>query len=936
MKKIYKSILTLLLFIVGTTASWAVETFSNQAATFSWAVGNESDATLSEGIADAVSTTKVSAGSDLNILKTNATYTLGTVTAGPYCLYQPLTGNPGCVSTDMVEYTVQVKKGLTFTPTSFVFDAVKEGTDNAYFTWSYTIDGVESEKFAYSTPASQIRRNNNANPDAPLTHNEAVSVKGGQKVTLRFYISNVASNKSMAIGNVKINGTINGEVAQRKFKDFAVDFRPNPYSGKLPEGVAITAGQWHDKQHGYQDVVMTVPVDGPVKFTIGGCGYSNQATVKDASGNVLATLDTRGAGCDSETSSTHFINWTYNSETSTTLTLELGKYCPFISAQACELIPMRTVTYYDVDGKTIIGTEEVEGGSALAYKYDATNVSVAAGSKFRGWFNSTQASAIKVKEGTSVQENTTLYAKATPIEDPKVGDIFSYTLYSPAFYIEDHEAISSTGVFHDTQHGYVLYAGENISVKTAGNAIVNLGICKYSKEDATLTVTDANGNQVGEVFSSYNATDGYSVSIRYTGEPTTLAITASNESYIHNVTVYNVAEIPTKNEAGYYELASGDAASLQLVIASLQDGDKVYLPNGTYDFGEKCLTNISASNVSIIGESQKGVIIRNTPLEEGIGVTATFLLTGKNIYIQDLSLECSSEKCATPAASRCVTIQDKGSNNICKNVSLLSGQDTYYSNGGSAQKAYFEDCRIEGTVDFICGGGDVMFKNTTFYVRSRSTANVICAPNTDANTKWGYVMLDCSIDAASNQKDKYNFCRPWNGSPACTWINTKMLVNGSSAGYTSMSAGKVLRFHEYNTTNSNGTVVTSHKLDACSGASSSDALYINESAAANYTISNIYGTWAPDEIAKQVTEMTDEGIYLVDGKITNVKPTSGKVRIANGRGGFGPEVEVSATAISTINADVQSANSALYNISGQRIAANYRGIVIQNGKKTIK
>lgn len=53
---------------------------------------------------------------------------------------------------------------------------------------------------------------------------------------------------------------------------------------------------------------------------------------------------------------------------------------------------------------------------------------------------------------------------------------------------------------------------------------------------------------------------------------------------------------------------------------------------------------------------------------------------------------------------RAVCLWDQGTKTICKNVRLLSYQDTYYSNLQGAVK-YFEDCEIHGTVDFICGDG---------------------------------------------------------------------------------------------------------------------------------------------------------------------------------------------------------------------------------------
>lgn len=906
MKKSFKTILTLLLLIMGASMSWA-QSYDNVKAQLSWAVGNETDATLSEGIADAISLTKVTVGTDLTAA--TASYKLNAEgTVGPYAQYLPSTSNAGCVGTDMIEYTVQVKKGLTFTPTSFVFDAVKEGTDNAYFSWSYTVDGVESDIVAYSDPKTQIRRNNDANPSSPLTHNEAVTVAGGQKVTLRFYISNVANNKKMSIGNIKINGTINGEVAQRAFKPLEIDFRTNPYTvvapaEGLPEGVAVLGGEFHDGQHGYWNgVKLQVAVDGPVKFTIGTCGYGGNTTIKDAEGNVLATLDTKTPGCDTSTSTDKFVNWIYNSETPAVLTIEDSGYLPWIKAQACELIPMRTVTYYDVDGKTIIGKVDVEGGSALKYAYDATNVTVASGSKFRGWFNSTQASAIKVVEGTSVQENLSLYAKATPIEVAKVGTIFTYPLNSTSFYIEDHECITSTGSFHDSQHGYGFGSNQNVAVQVAGNAVLVLGTCQYGNE-GSIVVTDSEGNQIGEPISipCPSGSDGATASVTYQGPATTLTATFTNGGYLHNVTVYNVENIPVKNEAGYYELAPNDGASLQLVLAAIQAGDKIYLPNGVYDFGEKVLTTISAKNVSIIGESMEGTIIRNCPPKEneGIGTTATLLNTSDGLYLQDLTLQNALDYYGTGAAGRAVCLQDKGSNTICKNVKMLSYQDTYYSN--KASNFYWEDSEIHGTVDYLCGDGDVVYNRCKFVNESReknakSGSDVLAAPYTSASCKWGYVFLDCSVE--SKCKD-FTFARSWGGESKAQFINTTILDGSLNASRWTTAGMNIAayKFTEYNTMDAAGKVTTPASNVVTFTHASGNLTYetvLTAAQAAEYTVANIYGTWAPDQIAAQVTDVAEGTAFLVDGKITTVAPASGKVRIANARGGFGPEVEIVA------------------------------------------
>ncbi len=524
MKKILTSVLALF-----AAATVGAQTWDGVAGTATWTVGNENSASLTAEIENAVLETSLKVGTDLTVTTFDGTSNGG----GTMATYQPATGNAGCVETDMVEYTVKMKKGLTIDVTNVMFDAVKQGTDNAYFSWSYVCDDVESEIVAYSDPKNQILRNNNDNAGvAPLTHDEAITAEGCRTFQLRFYISNVANNKKMSIGNIRINGTVSGKEESRAFTDFKVDFRTDPYTviapeAGLPEGVSIS-GTWHDAQHGYSNAVVTVPVDGPVRFTVGGCGYSNQATVADAEGNTLATLDTRAAGCDSGTSFDHFVTWTYNSEQPTTLTLNLGSYCPFFYAEACELIPICTVRYYDVDGKTIVGEEEVEGGSPLKFAFGAENVTVAEGQKFRGWFNSTQSSAVKLAEGTSVQENLNLYAKATEIEIPTNTSRYIYELNKVNFYIEDHEAIwNNGGSFHDSQHGWAFSAGNSLSIAVAGKALITVGNCRYSAEGAEATVTNVAGETI-TTFPVQVENDGAETTFQYdSNKADTLTITLS-------------------------------------------------------------------------------------------------------------------------------------------------------------------------------------------------------------------------------------------------------------------------------------------------------------------------------------------------------------------------------------------------------------------------
>ncbi|MBM6994027.1 MAG: hypothetical protein I3J02_12335 [Prevotella sp.] len=313
----------------------------------------------------------------------------------------------------------------------------------------------------------------------------------------------------------------------------------------------------------------------------------------------------------------------------------------------------------------------------------------------------------------------------------------------------------------------------------------------------------------------------------------------------------------------YYVVTAGSASSLLSAISqansSSSTGRKyIFVPDGTYDLGTTCLTAITASNVSIIGQSMSGTIIRNAPAvaNEGISTTATLLNKGSYNYFQDLTLENALDYYSAGSAGRAVALQDKGSYTLCKNVALKSYQDTYYSNNTSG-KYYFEKCNIYGTVDFLCGSGDAFFNQTTLTIRPRTQSGtgscVIAAPYT--STSWGYVFNDCSI---SNSAESYSLGRAWGGSPKLAYINTT--VNDTkiiSTRFTTAGMNVVANsFVEYNTMNSSGqTVSPSSNIVTFTQGTSTNTMetILTASQAAGYALSKVFTDWTPNEDAAQLS-----------------------------------------------------------------------------------
>ena len=721
------------------------------------------------------------------------------------------------------------------------------------------------------------------------------------------------------------------ESVPRTFVDFKIEFRDNPYtvllpeSGTLPDGVAVAGTNYNGGQHGIYGGTITVPVDGPVKFTIGACQYSGTPIKVKKDGVDFTTVDNKAACGETAGSFAQNVIYVYTGDAAT-LTFELAgnTYMPYFFAEATEITPCEVI-FKDQNGTKLGSFETYEGATLTTIPYTEEDLpEIGEGNAFRGWFYS---NGKKAAEDDAITGNTTIQAKVTPIEVAIVGSVQTYDFASNIFYPEDHETVEvKGGAFHDATHGWYFAADGTIQVQVAGKAIIVVTLCTYSE---TGDVILKNGEEeIGRTSVEKSQTpDATEYSYQYAGEATTLTLSWTNKQYIHKVVVYNVLEFLEKDEAtGYYIVPAGDVASFLLALVQAQSGDKIFLPNGIYDMGETVLTTISKNNIALIGQSTENTIIKNAPdaSKESIDKTATIKIN-KNVegtYLQDLTIQNALDYYKNDNG-RAVALWDQGTKTVCKNVRLLSYQDTYYSNLQGAVK-YFEDCEIHGTVDFICGDGSVYFKNNLLYCEKRNKAgtgsDALTANNGPATDK-GYVFDSCTV---MSECPVVSFGRAWNNTPSVTFLNTLVDYSAGEFGFESgdiqrwtkklMNANAWPLFGEYNTHLANGTVLTPASnvvtfIDEKSGnATQNIETVIDAEVAARYTMENILGTWATTaaEDATQAVcdlqKIEDNTVYLVEAMNGNAEIMLGSklkeevfpegsgitVRKANARGGFGP------------------------------------------------
>ena len=620
--------------------------------------------------------------------------------------------------------------------------------------------------------------------------------------------------------------------------------------------------------------------------------------------------------------------------------------------------PDYTLSYYNLNGSLIGSTIREKDEAIGAFDYGESDVTgVPEGFKFRGWYIRPAANT-KYSVNQVVLKDLPLYARATKIEDGT--GMYTYNLTDPSFDPADHDSFTSvgTGKYYNT-HGWIFKSGDQVKLTVGGDAKITVTGCKYTDENKSITVSSESGAVTPSEIPVDRATDGVTTALEYKGAAGEVVLTMTGTTYIHAISIVNLSSDIVEETAGYHVVKAGDVNSLLDAIAYASATNaaadatpiRIFVPNGTYDLGETALTQVSGYNISIIGESQDGVKIINAPdkSDEGIGTTATIYNTSSNFYMQDITLQNALDYYNSGSAGRAVCLWDKGDYNIYKRVKMLSYQDTYYSNN-DAGKQYWTDSEIHGTVDFICGGGDIIFENTKLYVEPRYADKAgectITAPTTA--TEYGYVFNNCTIESHATS---YNLGRSWQNTPKAVYLNTKMNQEPISSRWnlSGMNNIDMAVAAEYKSQDMSGNDVTppAGTTQTFKNKGTVLTIVLTDEQAANYTSANMFGSWAPEAkaadaeapkatIKEGVITITPangggSGVYLIEknggflkltsetevvveenqqesfgNDVTDIDPVY-SVRAANAMGGFGEAAIVTEeTAVEVVEAATEA------------------------------
>lgn len=195
------------------------------------------------------------------------------------------------------------------------------------------------------------------------------------------------------------------------------------------------------------------------------------------------------------------------------------------------------------------------------------------------------------------------------------------------------------------------------------------------------------------------------------------------------------------------------------------------------------------------GSAADTVLVNNRSSAGGYGTSgsATFFAKGADLVATNLTIANDYGE-----GSQAVAANLEGARLVFRNVRFTGNQDTLLVN--DAARAYVVDSYVEGTVDFIFGGGTAVFDRTSVY-QKRSTGGPVTAARTDPAKQYGFLFYKSTITGKTAATTQLG--RPW-GADAQVLYRESSLSSTIATGqpWTNMSSNvwTAARFSEYRNT----------------------------------------------------------------------------------------------------------------------------------------
>ncbi|WP_037288383.1 pectinesterase family protein [Saccharibacillus sacchari] len=257
---------------------------------------------------------------------------------------------------------------------------------------------------------------------------------------------------------------------------------------------------------------------------------------------------------------------------------------------------------------------------------------------------------------------------------------------------------------------------------------------------------------------------------------------------------------------------------------------------GVYE--EKVTVRADAPPILLLGDDAASTIISWSDnahtLDDAGQPLGTFRSGTLNVLSEHFTAENVTIRNASgPGTGQAVAAFVDAGYAVFRRVRLLGDQDTLYTGKG---KQYYDDCYIEGDVDYIFGAATAVFDRCRLH--NKRSRGYITAASTPEDEKCGYVFLDCTITGGEGVGDVY-LGRPWRSFAHVAWIRTTIDASIIPEGWHNWGQPdreSTSRYEEFDSSgpgaNPNARAVWSRQLSA--------------DEAAGYRVIEILGGWHPE------------------------------------------------------------------------------------------
>ena len=277
---------------------------------------------------------------------------------------------------------------------------------------------------------------------------------------------------------------------------------------------------------------------------------------------------------------------------------------------------------------------------------------------------------------------------------------------------------------------------------------------------------------------------------------------------------------------------SGDFTSIQAAVDAMPGGGRaptlLLVRKGTYH--ERVIVN--KDNLRIIGEDREETVLTYSACakdrypdgtEKGTFLSFTLLVTGRNVTVENLTVR--NDAGDGRLVGQAVAVYAAGDRGAWRDCRFIAHQDTLFcgpvmpkveecasprlgpgerveSVGDcplTESRQYFENCFIQGDIDFIFGPFRCWFEGCTLFMNARG--GFYTAANTPEGQPYGMVFHRCRLTGECGPGAAY-LGRPWRKFAQTLFLDCEMDEHVSPQGFQDWDEVRLVtnRYGEYGTT----------------------------------------------------------------------------------------------------------------------------------------